>query len=78
MCDSEEYEDIESGPRCMHYYDLGDCDLLCICGHKCGVHWDDVEGCREDDCKCVQYEDADPQERAGRGLPELKKEEDNG
>ena len=72
MCDEDE---LESGPYCIHWYEPGDCDYLCICGHKCGYHSVIVEGeCLDDDCKCEQFEDADPKEREARGLPVLKKE----
>jgi hypothetical protein len=44
-----------SGPFCRHWSDPSDCDLLCVCGHKCCDHRGDE--CSLDDCECEHYEE---------------------
>lgn len=55
----DEWDDYESGPFCKHWDNVGACDELCKCGHRCGAHdhWDG--GCYEDGCECKAFEDAE-------------------
>ena len=61
MHDDSYWEEYESGPFCQHWSDLGECDMLCKCGHECRRHdsWDDNK-CGVEDCKCDEFKD--PQE----------------
>lgn len=46
--------DFESGPFCIHWSDLGDCDDTCaVCGHGCNDHCG-TGSCNVDGCECKE------------------------
>lgn len=50
----DEYPDIdiyESGPYCIHWGEMGECDIMCPCGHTCTEHDSGYSSCRNCDCK---------------------------
>lgn len=54
------FEDYDTGPFCMHWYDPSDCELVCRCEHPCRRHADGGEDvCLEDECECEAFEDKD-------------------
>ena len=52
MSDDNDWSDYESGPFCIHWSYVGDCDKVCQCGHPCGYH---DGNCRE--CQCQEFKD---------------------
>jgi len=44
--------------HCQHWTENNDCDEMCACGHVCRMHVQG-EGCKEDDCECVEFRDPD-------------------
>lgn len=52
-------EGYESGPFCRHYNELGYCDEVCACDHKCNDHdpWGDVGRCEVAGCACDSWKD---------------------
>ncbi len=60
MGDEDEDACFDSGPFCRHWGSLGDCDELCVCGHRCDQHDGtggdgDDNGCRIDGCACKSF-----------------------
>jgi hypothetical protein len=61
MCDGETdhtWDDVDSGPFCIHWGDPADCAVLCVCGHPCHEHWGGNE-CHNENCKCKEFADSD-------------------
>lgn len=54
----EDWEDYDSGPFCMHWGELGDCDDLCSnCNHTCNEHVHGHDYCEVDDCNCEKQKE---------------------
>lgn len=51
---SDEWEDYESGPYCLHWSD--GCDEKCVsCGHECKRHGWGYDEC--DECACKEFKE---------------------
>ena len=56
--DWDEDVDYGSGPFCRHWAELGDCDVMCVCGHGCNSHWDGA--CDVAECECAEWREVAP------------------
>ena len=53
----QKWEDYDSGPFCIHWSGLSDCDEVCACGHKCREHYDSEPCCV---CDCHKFKERAP------------------
>ena len=56
--DSIDWENYETGPFCIHWANVEDCDQICKCGHECWEHDGGGGGCCNI-CECKKFEEED-------------------
>lgn len=53
--EDDDWSGYETGPFCRHWSDPSDCELNCVCGHRCAEHdFSEPAACME--CPCAEYE----------------------
>jgi len=55
MSDDNEWEADKTGPFCIHWSEIGNCEEVCVCGDSCNKHGAGREPCSEPECECVEF-----------------------